>query len=397
MFLGTEFGLYVSIDAGTTWTKWTNDFPTVSTMDMVIHPREHDLVIGTFGRSVYVLDDIRPLREIAGEGLSILDEEIHLFDPPQAVQASFKSSPGYYSPGDGYFSGQNRARGAMITYSVKEGEAEGTGSGSDFMRYGEYGRGSQSAMGANLKKVKIEIFDDSGEVIRTLTQVPKTGINRIYWGMDRKGYRSPGSSAPRQGASERGGGGIALPGTYKVKMTFNGKSDSTMLKVIADPRIPFSLETAAENQKIVKEIMIKMEKLAIGIDRLKESETTMAAINRQIPKKDSEAIKNLKKVTKEVQSSLKEITEKVLPKEGVQGIYRDPNLVTSKIRGVRGITYETDPLNTTQRWTIEQTEKLVEETMDMINTFFKEDWERYKKAVKEADISFFKEYEPLEL
>jgi hypothetical protein len=54
-------------------------------------------------------------------------------------------------------------------------------------------------------------------------------------------------------------------------------------------------------------------------------------------------------------------------------------------------------LNTTQKWTIEQTEKLIRETMDMINTFFEEDWEKYKKAVEEANISFFKEYEPLEL
>ena len=101
--------------------------------------------------------------------------------------------------------------------------------------------------------------------------------------------------------------------------------------------------------------------------------------------------------TKIQNGSLKEITDIILPKEGVQGIYRDPNLVTSKLRGLRSLTNETDPLNTTQKWTIEQMEKLVEETMEKINTFFKEDWEKYKKAVDEAEISFFKEYEPLEL
>ena len=65
LFLGTDDGLYISIDHGTKWTKWTEGFPTVSVKDLIIHPREHDLVIGTFGRAAWVLDDIRPLRAIA--------------------------------------------------------------------------------------------------------------------------------------------------------------------------------------------------------------------------------------------------------------------------------------------------------------------------------------------
>ncbi len=65
MFLGTDDGLYISVNAGEKWTKWTEGFPTVSVKDLVIHPREHDLVIGTFGRAAWVLDDIRPLRALA--------------------------------------------------------------------------------------------------------------------------------------------------------------------------------------------------------------------------------------------------------------------------------------------------------------------------------------------
>jgi hypothetical protein len=288
----------------------------------------------------------------------------------------------------------------MISYSVKEGEAGENipTRGSGFGGYGGYGGFSsgQSSGNSNLKRVKIEISDEEGNVIRTLTQVPKTGLNRVYWGIDKKGYRSPGSSAPRAGSSERGGGGIALPGTYKVKMTFAGTSDSTLLEVKADPRIDFDVETAKRNQQIAVELMKKMETLAVAIDRINESKTTIAAINKQIPRKQTEEIKNLREVTKEVQTSMKEITDKLQPREGVQGIYRDPNLVTSKLRGVRSITNEIDPLNTTQQITIEQIENLVQETMVKINTFFEEDWEKYKKAVEEANISFFKEYEPLE-
>ena len=72
VFLGTENGLYFSIDEAKTWTKWTENYPSVPTMDMVIHPTEHDLDIATFGRSFYVFDDIRPLREFASSGTSSL-------------------------------------------------------------------------------------------------------------------------------------------------------------------------------------------------------------------------------------------------------------------------------------------------------------------------------------
>ena len=78
LFLGTDDGLYISINAGKKWIKWTNGFPTVPVKDLVIQPREHDLVIGTFGRAAWVLDDIRPLRAIA-KNQDILTKKMELF------------------------------------------------------------------------------------------------------------------------------------------------------------------------------------------------------------------------------------------------------------------------------------------------------------------------------
>ena len=103
IFVGTEFGLYVTIDGGKTWTKWTQGFPTVSTMSLVIHPREYDLVIGTFGRALYVLDDIRPLRELAQKGTGALDEPLHVFEIPDAALARMKFAAGFFG-GDAEFS-----------------------------------------------------------------------------------------------------------------------------------------------------------------------------------------------------------------------------------------------------------------------------------------------------
>ncbi|MEO0338345.1 MAG: hypothetical protein AAF242_03945, partial [Bacteroidota bacterium] len=96
LFCGTEFGLYLSFDAGENWNPWTQGYPTVPTTDLVIHPRDHDLVIGTFGRSIWILDDIRPLRAMAKGGLSkSMSKDIELFPTADAYLLNIGESIGY--------------------------------------------------------------------------------------------------------------------------------------------------------------------------------------------------------------------------------------------------------------------------------------------------------------
>lgn len=117
MFLGTDDGLYISTNAGEQWTKWTQGFPTVPVKDLVIHPREHDLVIGTFGRAAWVLDDLRPLRAIAKN--EIANKKLELFTPPTAYQAAYQQASGSRFGGDAMYSGDNRGSGAQFKYYVK--------------------------------------------------------------------------------------------------------------------------------------------------------------------------------------------------------------------------------------------------------------------------------------
>ncbi|MDH4058405.1 MAG: hypothetical protein OEU76_06550, partial [Cyclobacteriaceae bacterium] len=120
MFLGTENGLFVSIDAAKNWTKWTNEFPAgVPAIDLVIHPREYDLVIGTFGRAISVLDDIRPLREMA-KSSQVVNKPVHVFTPPDAYLVSIQQPSGPRFDADAVFNGQNRPTGAMISYIVNK-------------------------------------------------------------------------------------------------------------------------------------------------------------------------------------------------------------------------------------------------------------------------------------
>lgn len=398
MFLGTEDGMYVSIDAGKTWTQWTNDYPSVSTMDMVIHPREYDLVIGTYGRAAWILDDIRPLREIATKGTGVLDEEIHAFEPPVAYMVSRKNAPGYFAAGNTFYTGKNRPSGAMISFSVKEGNKETSKNSStrvpSYRRM--FGGGSPGALNPKAQKGKIEIIDESGQTIRTLTVTPKTGINRVYWGLDKKGFRWPNQPKAKPGSPERGGGGYALPGTYKLRFTYNKQKDSTMLTVKADPRLNISVEAIKQNQKAVKGVIKKMELLAEAYDRIKESKGTMATIKKITPKKKDPTLKHLKAVTKEVDSSMKVMTADMIERTDVQGIFRNPDIITSKLRGLYSALYSIEPLNDTQLLSIKQAEEIIDKTLAKVNKFYAEDWVKYRNAVEKANITPFKDYEPLE-
>ena len=98
-------------------------FPTVSTKDLVIHPREEDLVIGTFGRAAWVLDDIRPLRAVAGNPDALVGP-FKLFAPPTAYLAAYQQPTGSRFGADALYQGENKKYGAMITYFTKEGAAK---------------------------------------------------------------------------------------------------------------------------------------------------------------------------------------------------------------------------------------------------------------------------------
>ncbi len=113
LFLGTEFGLFWSMDRGKSWMAWRHGLPTTSVMDLAIHPRESDLVIATHGRSAFVLDDIRPLRQLTPE---VVASPLYLFAIGDVQQYRVKQTGGSRFPGDGEFRGENRPYGALVTF-----------------------------------------------------------------------------------------------------------------------------------------------------------------------------------------------------------------------------------------------------------------------------------------
>lgn len=367
MFLGSEMGLYVSIDAGENWTKWTNGYPTVSTMDMQIQAREHDLVLGTFGRSIWILDDIRPLRKLAQEGYELFENELVAFDPPEAIMANPRVAPGYpvwmrQYAGDAYYEGENRKMNAMISFYVKEADKK--------------------------EKVRVEIMDEENQKIRTLNIEPKKGINRIYWGFDTKGFRMPGRSAPKSD-TEPGGGPIALPGTYTLNFKYKDAESSTKIITSVDDRLGFDLEAMKENRKVLNDFISKTDKLNEVLDQLKEAEKKMDIVNKLFPKESNENIDSLKMISKEINKSIKEFNELMYGPKNVQGIYRNPKQINNKIWPAFSGLFAVTQLNSNQKYAIEQAEEAIIGFTEKLNTFFEKDWVKYKAAVSKAKIGIF--------
>ena len=206
LFLGTENGLYVSVNEGSSWTKWTEGYPSVPTMDLGIHPREHDLVIGTFGRSFYVLDDIRPLRDLAKNGVAELNKTLKVFEAPKAYINQIQQPSGTRFGGNAIFNGENRQRGAMVSYSINKPETKNT----DIDK--KDAKKSSNKKGDSLT---VKVYNSSNDLIRTLKRkAPKEyGIHRMYWRLGEKGVRGPSRRAANKNAPEPRGVTV-LPGDY---------------------------------------------------------------------------------------------------------------------------------------------------------------------------------------
>lgn len=388
MFAGTEFALYVSIDGGDTWTEWTNGYPTASTYDMVIHPREHDLVIGTFGRSAWVLDDIRPLREMAQNGTGELDQKINVYPAPDAYLAEIRQAAGTRFAADAIYSGENRPFGARLTYSViKEDESE-----------------NEKDEKEEKEKVKIEIFDSRDNKIRTLEEIPEfDGINRTTWGLEEKGVRGPRRQKPSEEASEPSGPDV-LPGTYKVKMTYGDQSDSTTVRVHFDPRIEFNMDDLRKKRDMQHELMALQETAAEATNQLHDArdmiETAEKLLESDKSDDNEERLKELVERNKAVKDSVDALLDFVLGEEDDrQGITRspEPSVNTKLYAPARYLRSSFGAPTSTERTLIKHAREAVEEALDKINDFFENEWPAYVRDMESAELSPFKQFESVEL
>lgn len=371
MFTGTEFGLWVSIDAGKTWTQWTNGYGSLPTQDMVIQERENDLVIATFGRSFYILDDIEPLRALAKSN-KLLSESVHAFEAPNAYQAILGESIGYRfgKVGDALYEGENRPYGALITYYLKEANEEAKG----------------------LKdRVKIEISNAAGQVVRTLYRQPKKGVNRFNWRLERDGVRNPARNKPASPGAPSGGMGV-LPGIHTVKVTYQGNSSEAKLPVLKDPRLAVSQAEMVAKNAMIESFMKLQAKVTDLADALRGAKANVETVSKRVKSQDKINDAELTKRSKEMLKKLDEHYYKIMSKP-VQGIYRDPNVITNAMFGAMSKLQSVQvPVSANQETSLKQFEAAVKALETAVNQTMNSDYKAYLAYVKGSGLSLVDDF-----
>ncbi|HSG48870.1 MAG TPA: hypothetical protein VLA43_13710, partial [Longimicrobiales bacterium] len=199
LFLGTEFGLHFSTDRGTTWQRWTH-LPAMPVRDLEVHSRDGDLVLGTHGRGVWVVDDIRPLRVLAGDP-GIRTRALFAVDPHRAILHEVAEAVGYRSTGMAMWQGETRPYGALFYFGVAPGAGAGTAS--------------------------ITVGDAAGRTVALDTVPAEVGLNRWVWDL---------RAGPEAGESpDFAPGAEVLPGEYHITVEKDGDTASATLQVVDDP------------------------------------------------------------------------------------------------------------------------------------------------------------------
>ncbi len=389
IFLGTENGLYVSFDEAATWTKWTENYPSVPTMDLVIHPREKDLDIATFGRAFYVLDDIRPLQRIARDGADILKRQLVLFDPPVAYLTQKQQPSGTRFGANAIFNGENRKSGAMISFSINT-PASKNAAEKDSLKEGEKEKKKDS--------LTLHVYNDANELIRSVNyKVPEDdGINRIYWNLDEKGVQKI-SRKPSKSKKEPAGVKV-LPGTYKLVLNYKELKDSTEVEVKYDPRVPVSDESLRQQYKLLKEIESKYDLAYRAVERLKESKATAAGVKKQATDIDKEKFADLIKETDSITKELDHLMDAMLGKEDKrQGITstKDPTTISYLDKAKSYASALMQAPGTTEEQLVRNAFDKVDKVVADINAFYADAWPDYQKSVESQNLSPFKTYEEL--
>ena len=253
LYLGTEFGLFTSLDAGKTWAEFKGgNFPSVAVRDLAFPATEPDLVVATHGRGIWILDDLTPLRALTPETIA----KNVAFLPGRPVTQKPRGRGGW-PEGDASYAGPNPPSGAVIAYYQKTRHTFG--------------------------RMKLEILDSSGRVVDTPPAGIRKGINRVVWSMQEKPPRVP-TGATTAGASA---GPRVLPGTYTVRLTKGAEVVEEPLVVSLDPRAPFTLEERKAQYADAMKARALFGRMSDVVDRMNGYRTLAAARAKGLPAGDA--------------------------------------------------------------------------------------------------------------
>ncbi|HUI55520.1 MAG TPA: hypothetical protein VLY04_11140 [Bryobacteraceae bacterium] len=257
LYAGTEFGVFASFDKGAHWTDLRLGLPHISVVDMVVHPRENDLIIASHSRGFYILDDVTPLQQLA----SAMARPVTLFQPVRATRYTQASDTSVL--GNRVWVAPNKPYGSILTYYLAN----------------------------RADSVNITVSDSSGRTLQSFQGPGNAGLNRAVWGLREDICQAP--VAGRGGRGGRGGSGVGprvLPGEYRVRLKANGETVETTAAVRLDPRIQASKADLDAYYSEVKRLYGMQCSIDAAVTKIRSIDSQMTTVSPQVTAAEVKAV-----------------------------------------------------------------------------------------------------------
>jgi photosystem II stability/assembly factor-like uncharacterized protein len=279
LFLGTEMGLWVSLDGGKQWAQYKGgDLPNVAVRDLAIHPRDNDLVIATHGRGIWIVDDITPLRALTPE---VLQKDAVFLQTQPVVQRML--AQGGWANGDAAFEGPNPPGDAVITYYQRRRHVFGD--------------------------LTMDVTDASGKVVGTIPSSKRRGLSRVTWSMRLKAPTVPPAATAAFGAAF---GPRVLPGDYTVRLTKDQNVYTTPMQIVLDPRATYTTADRKADFDLAMKLYGSLSEMNAAVNRINGVRLALDDRAAKLPATDA-LVKKLKTASAQVDDLRKKI---VATKEG---------------------------------------------------------------------------------
>jgi photosystem II stability/assembly factor-like uncharacterized protein len=402
LFLGTEFGLFVSTNGGDDWFKFTAGVPTASVMDMAIQQRENDLVLGTHGRSIYILDDYSALRGLEDEDF---DRRLAVLAAAPGQQYVARQTPSTRFTGSGEFRAKNEPYGVMVTFMASGQDLAHPDQERERERLARQraagDSGSGGSEGPEPVKVEMTVRDASGAVVRRQKFGVKQGVNRIVWGMEHDGVRPLPGGEPAPLEDGLPGGPEVPPGDYEITLSLPGPDDdatsaTTPVQVLADPRAAYTPEERELNYRAMLELQSMQEAAVTAVEKIVRSrrdiDTVLGLIDqRKQPGVELEAsLATLREQAGDLKDRLDELEKQFRTPPKTKGIVYDDDKVVNRIglaMGYVGSSHDA-PTPTAKAYT-ELARVSLQQAQAAADSFMAADLSNFAQAVAAAGIGLF--------
>ena len=317
LYVGTENAIYVSFNDGDSWQPLQNNLPHAPVSGIVIQQHFNDLVVGTYGRGFWILDDLSPIQQLTPE---VQAEAAYLFEPRNAYRFREITRPS--TPYDDPTIGENPEYGASINYWLADPAASAP---------------------------TITIFDDKGARIRTLTGTNRAGVNRVHWDLVDEpneaarlltGYKyAPHLQVGPEGRPAPGGARISIltpPGKYTVQLTVNGRELTRQLSVLKDPNTAGTEADIAEQVAFLKTVRDDVVTAGEAVHRLEVLRVQLQNLARFSEDEEAKAaVRDLASKLEDLQMNMVDLR---LTGQGQDGVRFEAKLLQKLVYLTRGVS-----------------------------------------------------------